>query len=882
MKQLLSLLFLLLCLLPLQARLRVCNMTCENLANPVAVDVAQPRLSWWNVAEFDERNQRQTSYQLQVASSVELLRSGKADLWDTGCLKSGNSVLIPYGGKPLHSGQDCYWRVRVWDQRGRRSSWSDVAFWHVGFLSPDEWKAQWITSSQLNENSPSAPLFRKDLLMEKPVLKAHLYLCGLGYFECYVDGQKVGEDVLVPNQTDYGYRPDIERTRVAIDNEFSGYRCLYLCYDLKPYLSEGRHALGFLLGNGFYNSGNAFAMPYGQPRLIAQLHVTYSDGTNDVIMSDSSWLTKPSAITMNGVYSGEHYDARRFDPDWCNPLSFNRPEWMPAVPIVAPEGRLEAQMGPSDRVTKVYHPVSIIHTEEPSSDGSHQSFIDEVDFGEEISGWVHLRNLKGKAGERITIEYVSESPNGENIYTMRGGAPEDYHPRFTWFVFRKVRISGLSYPLSKDDVTGEAVNSDLRQTGTFACSDTLLTKIHHIWCRTLLDNAHGSIISDCPHRERAAYLGDGQVACDMVMSTFNARSLYYKWFADMRLAQNPRTGFVPFGAPWQPGCGGGVPWSAAMILMPYAYYRHYSDLQVLEENYPSMLALMDYFSQWVNEDGIMEQRYEAKNDMSVWCNLGEWCTPTSEMPSKALVHTYFYWRCAEAMAKISQLLDKTEDANHYRTISTNTWKAFHHCFYHQTEKTYGGAGSNLFAMDMGLPDDRKNEVAATVRRELKAHGGHLYTGIFGTRLFFDVLAKNGMAQEAVEAFRKTDFPSFGHWIKQGATTTWEQWDGGNSHCHPMFGGGLTWLYSWLGGLQEISGRNLTLRPHLPAGIDWAESSCENNYGIVRVRTERTADGLKIEVDVPVGCSAEVSTDSDGNPKNVGSGHHVLWFDGAEE
>ncbi|MBQ8047432.1 MAG: family 78 glycoside hydrolase catalytic domain [Prevotella sp.] len=844
-------------------------MTCENLVNPMAVDVLRPRLSWINEAGPHEHDQFQSAYQIQVASTREKLLRGKADMWNSGKQESQESVLVTYAGRPLSSDEDCYWRVRVWDQQGRKSKWSDVGQWHMGLLSSSDWRASWITSPSFSAgNSDESPLFRRDIVVSKPVKKAHAYVCGLGYFELYVDGKKVSDDVLVPNQTDYTYRPNLERTRVAIDNEFTGYRCLYLCYDLLPFFSEGNHALGVLLGNGFFHSGNAFAMPYGHPRLIVQLHLTYADGSEETILSDPSWRCKPSAIVMNGVYSGEHYDARLYDKDWCNPKSTTQAGWTPVVPCAPPDGILQAQMSSSDKVAETFRPQSM--TCRP--DGTLV-----VDFGEEISGWVHLRNLHGKAGQRLTINYLSESPNGENFYTMSGKDPEEYHPRFTWFVFRKVEISGLSQELSADDITAEAVNTDLRTTGMFACSDTLLSQIYRIWHRTLLDNVHGAIISDCPHRERAAYLGDGQVACDMVMSTFDARTLYAKWFSDMRLSQNPRTGFVPFGAPWQPGCGGGVPWSAAMILMPFEYYRHYGDRKVLADNYSSMLRLMDYFSQWVGEDGTMEQHYEAKNDMSYWCNLGEWCTPTSEIPANALVHTYYYWRCAEAMSAIARALDKEKDAFRYAQLSQNIWKSFHHRFYDDAKKSYGPAGSNLFALHMGVPETREKEVAATVCQELDDHDGHLYTGIFGTSIFFDVLASHSLEREALEAFTKRDFPSFGYWIAQGATTTWEQWDGGNSHCHPMFGGGLTWFYTWLAGIRPVDDRTLDIRPRLPEGITWVESSQENNYGIISVRAERTDRGIRVETNVPVGCQATVSAGRSQQVEHVASGRHVFLF-----
>ncbi|MBO4551006.1 MAG: family 78 glycoside hydrolase catalytic domain, partial [Bacteroidaceae bacterium] len=644
--------------------------------------------------------------------------------------------------------------------------------------------------------------------------------------------------------------------------------------DLTPFLASGHHALGVWLGNGFFNSQNGFAMPYGKPRLIAQLMLTFADGSSQIISTDASWKAKQSGITQNGIFGGEVFDARLHDEDWCNPNKKSADGWKSVMLRDAPDGQLQPQMSPADKVCETFAPKRIERLDDKSW---------RVDFGEEISGWVHLNEIQGQAGQQIEIKYLSESPNGQNIYIMKGGGKESYHPRFTWFVFRQVEISGLD-ALLPSQIRAEAVNTELRQTGFFACSDTLLTKIHRIWRRTLLDNSHGSIISDCPHRERSAYLGDGQVAAEMVMRTFDARAFYRKWFADMRLAQNPRTGFVPFGAPWQPGCGGGVPWSAAMILMPYDFYQSYGDVSVLKDNYPSMLRLMDYFAGWVNEDGTMEQHYKPHNDMEYWCNLGEWCTPTDNRPSNALVHTYFYWLCAKRMASIAELLGDKASAEHYAALEKQTREAFHHRFYDAENRTYGPAGSNLFAYEI-LKGSPQIDFRWILRQDIEESKNHLNTGIFGTKLFFNVLADAGLADEALEAFLQRDFPSFGHWIEQGATTTWEQWDGGNSHCHPMFGGGLTWLYTWLGGIRQWTMDNrqivkssncqiIEVSPHLSEKITWVECSQENAYGTIHLRAERLPDGsLSVSVDIPVGCQAIITNPSKkGTSQTIGSGH----------
>ena len=301
------------------ARLKAVSLTCEDLTEPMAVGTLQPRFSWLNVTEENERNQRQTAFQIQVASTMEKLLLGEADLWDSERRKSDATRYVTYQGLPLTGNVDCYWRVRVWDKHRKCSDWSEPARFHTA-LQSSGWVAKWIGFDE------EAPLSQKEFVIDKPVQNAHIFICGLGYFELYVDGKKVSNDVLVPGQTDYSHRKDIEKTRVAIDNEFTGYRCLYLGYDLTPFLSLGRHALGVWLGNGFFNSQNGFAMLYGKPRLIAQLMLTFADGSSQIIPTDTSWLAKRSGITQNSIFGGEVFDARIHDEAWQPALLRDAPD----------------------------------------------------------------------------------------------------------------------------------------------------------------------------------------------------------------------------------------------------------------------------------------------------------------------------------------------------------------------------------------------------------------------------------------------------------------------------------------------------------------------------------------------------------------------------
>ena len=445
------------------------RLTCEYLNNPMVVDAARPRLAWINSDENHIRGQRQTAYEIRVADSQEALLDGNAGLWNTGKVISGESVNIQYGGLPLKSRQDCWWQVRVWDRKGKVSEWSEPGFWSMGLLNPEDWKALWIGAPWQGESPlqrPSAPkrvsasntgnaridsnlispapLLRKSVVLKKDIISARAYVTGLGYFELYVNGEKAGNDVLVPNMTLYGKRENLGAIGVMLNNNFREYRVMYLSYDISKMLKDGENVFGVILGNGFYNPSSYWCQGYGTPRFIGQIHIKYSDGSEQVVLSDGSWKTAKSPVVMDQIYEGEYYDARLELPGWNAP-GFDDSGWQQAAIKKTPAGKLKAHMSPTDKVMESLPPLKI----DKLSDGHFR-----VDFGQEISGWLHLMNISGEAGRVIKIKYICESAMGDNIYTMKGGGPESYAARFTWFVFREVEISNWPGDLKPDQVQG--------------------------------------------------------------------------------------------------------------------------------------------------------------------------------------------------------------------------------------------------------------------------------------------------------------------------------------------------------------------------------------------------------------------------------------------
>ena len=564
--------------------LKPLRLRCEYMENPMPVDVLRPRLSWINSDDEYTRGQKQVAYEIRVARTKEALLSGRGDLWSSGKVISGKSLNILYEGKDLASEQDCWWQVRIWDMTGKSSEWSDPAFWSMGLLNREDWKAMWIGAPWQGENPfprPSAPkranppetadtsdyirslyvpapMLRKSISIRRTIVSARAYVTGLGFFELYVNGKKVSNDVMVPNLTLYGKREDLGPIGAMIKNNFREYRVMYMAYDLVPYLKEGENVLGVILGNGFYNPSSYWCQGYGTPRFLGQVHIRYSDGTEELIISDNTWKADKSPILMDQIYEGEHYDARLEQRGWCSP-GFDDSNWKQAALKKPPEGKMKANLSPADRVMEILSPKQITKLGKGHF---------RVDFGQEIAGWLHLINIRGEPGRTIKIKYICESAEGDNSYTLNGSGNESYAARFTWFVFRELEISNWPGELKADQLRAEAVYSNIETTGVFNCSNPLFNEINQIWWRSQTDNMHGGIASDCPHRERSPYTGDGQVSCVTVMHNFDARAFYTKWIQDIFGAQNPENGYVPNGAPWQPGCGGGVAWGAAINIMP--------------------------------------------------------------------------------------------------------------------------------------------------------------------------------------------------------------------------------------------------------------------------------------------------------------------------
>ena len=505
-KRIVSFFFLLLFAGSLYAAIGITDLRTEQLKNPAGIDVRQPRLSWR--IESDEQNVMQTAYHILVASSADLLAQGKGDIWDSGKIESDASQWIAYQGKPLKRNARYYWKVKVYTNRGE-ADWSAPAFWSMGLLNEADWQGQWIGldraasgDSETQWSRLAARYLRKEFALSKEVKRATVHIAGMGLYELFINGQRIGDQVLAPAPTDY---------RKTI---------LYNTYDVTSLL-QTENAIGVTLGNGRFYTMRQNYKPYkiptfGYPKLRLNLIVEYADGSKETIATNTSWkLTTEGPIRSNNEYDGEEYDARKELGAWTQ-TGYDDKNWMPAQRVSIPSGTLRAQMMPGMKVTETLKPVSIKKLG--------NKYI--LDIGQNMAGWVRFR-IKGQAGDSIRLRFAeSLQDNGElytrnfrdarstDVYVVSGRETKDatWAPRFIYHGFRYVEVSG--YPNAKaEDFVAEVVEDEMEHIGTFNCSDETLNKIIRNAFWGIRSNYKGMPV-DCPQRnERQPWLGDRTMGC---------------------------------------------------------------------------------------------------------------------------------------------------------------------------------------------------------------------------------------------------------------------------------------------------------------------------------------------------------------------------------
>jgi alpha-L-rhamnosidase len=710
-----------------------------------------------------------------------------------------------------------------------------------------------------------SPLLRKAFTVGKPVRSAQVSVCGLGLYELYLNGKKVGDRVLDPAQTTYNKR------------------AFYVTHDVTGLLRQGGNALGLMLGNGFYGQNIALGgrLAYGEPRATLLLSIEYADGTKETVVSDNSWKAAQGPVLFDNIYAGETYDVRRDLAGWSSP-GFDDSAWKPVRKMDAPTANLvEQQLEPMRKIRPV-KPVAVL----PAENGE---WI--LDMGQNMTGWLQIR-VHEESGRQIRMRFAELlMPGGKaidtastgvfatgceqtDLYICKGGGVETWEPRFTYHGFRYVQISGLSKKPDLNDFTGWLVRTDVQRIGTFECSDALINKFYNVSMWTIEDNLQG-ILTDCPHRERCAWMGDGEAVGEAASYNFDLARFWPKVSADIATvlgANPPRKGGGLSADPRAPcnisvgkrlGGQARPDWGAATVLVPWFDWLYYGDLNNVKTAWPMMQGWMAFLEQTAVKEGIITGGY------------GDWCPPGQRDPIDvpvALTSTALYYQSLEAMRTMAAALGKPADADHYAAQATAVKQAFIGRFYRPNEHDFGSQTGTALALHVGLaPTGEETKVAAgLVALIMQKAGGHYTTGIFGHRPLYTVLNDYGHADVTRHLLSLTDYPSLGFLTEKHGMTTWPEryidFPPGEryperSYNHPMQSGFAAVFHESLGGIRpDPAGpgfKHFFLKPCFLPGLEWAKAEHRSPCGLISSHWKREANSMVWEVTVPPGSTARV-------------------------
>ena len=834
----------------------IVNLRCDYMESPLGVDNPNPVLQWQLISEGTGKSQ--SAYRIIVSDDLSLIKRGQGDYWDSGKVLSSESI-VRYQGKKLSARMQLYWKVMVWDECDVPSEWSNIADWSMGLLCPSDWKAQWIGNREgIFPDSTltfPAPYFRKEFVVAKPIKKAMAYVCGLGFYEMYFNGERVGEQVLAPAVTNYDRR-SLKKLLYHYDDQ-STQRVFYNVFDVTGNLKMQNNAIGIILGNGWYNQRDRTVeghMWYDVPKMILQLEIEYEDGTKEMIVSDNSWKTTTGPLLHDAIFTGEIYDARKDLGHW-NRESYDDNIWESALQVRPPTGTLMFQTIPFNKV------MQIVDTHFEQLNDSLYIFT----LPETVSGWCTL-NVEGNSGDMIRLRFISEEGldyGQTDTYILKGGDKEEWEPKFTWHTFRKVEVVSRNTKISESSLIVKSIFTDVKNTGSFECSNELFNRICQAYNRTMHANFKGIVSSD-PHRERLAYTGDGQVITESLLYSYDMTRFLRKFIDDMDDARNKVTGYVPHTAPFSGG-GGGPAWGSAYIIVPWAYFCHYGDTEILQKHYDGMKQWIGYLGTRTNDRGLI-----VKEEPNGWC-LGEWCTLYNhiEIPT-ALVNTAYFYHVTCIMADIAKVLGQKADAEFFRASARSIKENFNSAFYNPLTNHYweGRQGADVFALGLGLvPDDEYEKVFSAMLGHLEQLDYHFDTGIFGTPLLLKVLTDNGRADLAYRLMNQRDFPGYSYLLDEKNSTLWETWDGsgdpgGCGHCHPMFGSVVAWFYHSLAGIRPDKSKpgmkHFYIAPAPVSDLSYCRASYNTLYGKIISDWHIDERGnFKLNVEIPVNTSATI-------------------------
>lgn len=860
------------------------NLTCDHSVNPIGVDLRAPALHW-TLEETDPtaRGLQQTAYEVLISSSRAALDHDLGDRWDSGKIAAPLSASVRYAGQLLASDTVYFWKVRVWDGNGRSSAWSAPTTFLTGLLQSSDWQAQWIAASPdtptvpdsrgdgdtLLASVPSLPLFREKFTVAgKRILRATLFISGMGESHTLLNGNPITKALLTPGWTDY---------RKTV---------LYDTYDVTALLHPGPNALAVLLGNGMYKVEGVkgrytkFIGSFGQPKVIAELRIHFADGTVSTIATGPQWRTMPGPIVFSSIYGGEDFDARRVPAGWTEP-AFDDAAWQSAVVVHGPGGRLFSEPIPPVDPIETYTPIRITHPT-PSTT--------VYDLGQNVAGIPQI-TVSGPAGSAVRIlpgellnsdgRVTQASGNafpGDPVlfdYTLSGHGPQLWSPLFSYYGFRYAEVSRNSPTPRLPTVSrfrGESIHAAVHIDGSFSSSDPSLNRIHRL-IDAAMENNMFSVLTDCPTREKLGWLEQTHLAGTSLMYNYDLALLYGKMARDMRDSQLA-SGAVPSIAPEVVAFDGSFrdspEWGSAVILSPWTAYTFYGDLQLLRTEYPAMVAYANYL-QTRAPDNMLSY------GLGDWYDIGPGAPGESKLTSKGLTATAIYYQDLTALARIAQLLDKTGDAEDFSARAVRVKTAFNMRLFHPDTNSYDFGSQTAEAMPLVLglvPKAHRQAVLDNLIKDIRAHNNHVTAGDIGYHYVVRALTDGGRSDVLYDMLSRTDSPSYGYQLKQGATALTEAWDSNptSSQDHFMLGHAEEWFYRGLGGidfdLSRSADRRMWIHPQPVDSLRSVHVVYDSVLGTIASSWQHIGNTLQIDLTIPAGATATLTLPSQFH-------HHVL-------
>lgn len=848
------------------------DLRTEHLENPIGIDVSNPRLSWRT--DDSSEGAHQLSYRIIVGVDSIAVSNGKGDMWDSGKIDSGLS-LVSYNGNKLKPFTKYYWMVITWNGWQNQSS-SDVASFELGMMNSNNWQGSWISDRNGIDYKP-APYFRKKFTAKKVIKSARAYIAVGGLYELYLNGEKIGNQRLDPMYTRFDRRN------------------LYVTHDVTAQLQNGDNAIGVLLGNGWYNHQSNAVWDFdrapwrNRPAFCMDLRITYLDGTTEFISTDLSWRSSDGPLIFNSIYTGEHYDARRELGNWTS-AGFDDSKWHGVSLRSAPSLNVTAQQ---------IRPIRNVLTVPAVSVNKINDSTYVYDFGRNMSGVTNIKvagtegtELRIKHGERlfdngrldlsnIDVYYRGDKqaePFQTDILFLSGNVDE-FMARFNYKGFRYVEVTASSpIELDKNSITAYFMHSDVPAIGKIKSSNNMINRLWWATNNAYLSNLMG-YPTDCPQREKNGWTGDGHFAIETALYNFDGITVYEKWLADHRDEQQPNgvlPDIIPTGG-WGYGTANGLDWTSTIAIIPWNIYLFYGDSKLLSDTYENIKRYVDYVDR------------NSPNHLTSW-GRGDW-VPVKSQSNLELTSSVYFYVDTKILANAAKLFNKMNDFEYYSNLANEIRVAINNKFLNRETGIYASGTQTELSVPLQwkvVPEDLIPVVATNLAKKVEQANFHLDVGVLGAKAILNALSENGFPEVAYKVAAQDTYPSWGWWIVNGATTLLENWDldaeRDISDNHMMFGEIGAWFFKGLGGIfpdpERPGFKHIILRPNFVSGLNHFEVQYNSPYGLISSNWKRMNDNIIYQVVIPANSSATLYLPNGGKVNKTVSlkaGKHLLKF-----